>query len=222
MRDAIKGRVDYYLRPRLRSGAELYSLAYRGLGPMNGQPSRQEATRQLMARVRPPVIVETGTYRGVTTEFLADFGVPVHTIEIDARLHAYSRARLRRYRNVTVHLGDSVEVLQSLDPQPSAFFYLDAHWNSEGPLVEELAEIFTRWPKAVVMIDDFQVPGDSYSWMDCGPGKELVSEILGVYEQLPRWYPTQRAYQEAGCNTGWTIVAPAHEEILDKIPELRH
>jgi predicted O-methyltransferase YrrM len=222
MLDAIRGAVDYYFRPRLRRGAELYSSAYRGLGPMNGQPSRQEATRKLMASVRPPVIVETGTYRGVTTAFLAGFGVPVHTIEINARLHAYSRMRLRRCPNVTVHLGDSVNVLRTLEPQPGAFFYLDAHWNSEGPLVDELTEIFNRWPKSVVMIDDFHVPGDSYSWMDSGPGKELVSEILGVYERLPRWYPAKRAYQEAGCNTGWTIVASGYEEVLDKIPELRH
>jgi hypothetical protein len=40
------------------------------------------------------------------------------------------------------------------------FFYLDAHWNEDLPLAEEIDLIFSRSPCAVVMIDDFEVPGD--------------------------------------------------------------
>ncbi len=64
MRDEIKGKLDYFLRPGLRDGNELFDMKWRGTGPFNGQPSRQHATWQLLSDASPSVIVETGTYRG--------------------------------------------------------------------------------------------------------------------------------------------------------------
>jgi hypothetical protein len=71
-------------------------------------------------------------------------------------------------------------------------FYLDAHWNDDLPLEEELELIFSVHPHAVVMIDDFQVPDDpGYQFDEYGPGKALtpalitpvVSEFLGGFAE---------------------------------------
>ena len=57
----------------------------------------------------------------------------------------------------------------------TVFFYLDAHWNDDLPLADEIDIIFSRCPWAVVMIDDFEVPSDpGYQFDDYGPGKALV------------------------------------------------
>jgi hypothetical protein len=39
----------------------------------------------------------------------------------------------------------------------SLFVYLDAHWNDDLPLAEELEIVFGACPNAIVMIDDFNV-----------------------------------------------------------------
>lgn len=221
MFDQLRGQIDYWTRPELRKGTALFDPSWRGLGPMNGQPSRQLAVTKVLLKIRPSMIVETGTYRGITTEWLAQFGIPVHTIEVDPRLYAYSSLRLRKHENVTCHLGRSLEVIEQLKAEPGAFFYLDAHWDSDVPVYEEMVEINHRWERPVVLIDDFHVPDDSYAWLDRGPGRELRAGILGEFEDWPRWYPSKPAYQERGQNTGWVVLCPGPKNRFNSIKELR-
>jgi hypothetical protein len=55
------------------------------------------------------------------------------------------------------------------------FFHLDAHWEGDLPLQEEIEIILGRFPNFLIMIDDFRVPGDSgYGFDDYGRGKMLV------------------------------------------------
>lgn len=223
------GTTDYYLRPKLRNAAELHSWAWRGVGPMNGQRHRLQTTTNIIAGQHAKVIVETGTYRALTTKFLAGFGVHVHTVEIDPRLHAYCAARLRHTRNVTLHHGSSPEVLWRLAnddsvPKDRAFFYLDAHWDQHIPLTDELAMIRRYWSESVVMVDDFAVPGDSYRWLDRGPGACLDETSLGAWwNDKRRWYPQCPAHQEVGQNTGYVVLAQddAAAEVLDEVSGLR-
>ena len=94
------------LHPELRAG---YG------GPLNGQVKRQEMLREIFAAVHFNAVVETGTFRGSTTEFLrAESEIPVFTVEIDPRLFHYCRRRFRGDRGVNVFLGDSVTFLRHL------------------------------------------------------------------------------------------------------------
>lgn len=237
--DTLLGSLDYLTKPWLRNAAELHSWAWRGTGPMNGQPHRCQATLDLLDRMGCQAIVETGTYRGTTTEFLARSGLPVHTIETDPRLFAYSRLRLRRLRNVYVHHGSSPDVIERLGrsnrayerlagapcdlPISRVFFYLDAHWDAHIPLSEELAAIRQHFEHSVVMVDDFAVPGDSYRWLDRGPDARLDESSLKNWPDKRRWYPRTEAWREAGQNTGWVVLAQddhaAH--VLDCVAGLR-
>lgn len=165
-------------------------------GPFNGQTARQALFREIIGNTQPHAIVETGTYLGTTTEFMAQTGLPVFTIEAHPRNYGFARARFWRRRNITLLQGDSRTALRTLFDGPlqrlsscTLFFYLDAHWNENLPLAEEIDIVFGRCPSAVVMVDDFQVPADpGYGYDDYGPGKALVSgyiRLCGIGASTP-------------------------------------
>ena len=185
---------------------------------MNGQTARLETTRRMIFRCGIRQIVETGTYRGTTTEWLAGFGVPVLTIESNARAYHFAKLRLGSYGNVHVQLGSSVEVLQnharSLDPKVPTLFYLDAHWEDYLPLRDEMLIILPRFAAAVILIDDFEVPGETgYGYDDYGPGKVLNAAYLQscLQGKVSVFYPSTPAAQETGKRRGWVVVTPNPE-----------
>jgi hypothetical protein len=217
----IVGYLDYYRFPERRGTWG---------GPFNGQEFRQALFQQLIQTVMPAAIVETGTYLGTTTELFAGTGLPVFTIEGHARNYGFARARLRRYRNVALCYGDSRTQLKRLFDGPLASFgnknlfcYLDAHWNDDLPLAEELDIIFSRSQSVIVMIDDFQVPGDSgYSYDDYGPGKVLNSEYINPAVQcygLALFLPATPSREETGARRGCAVLC--REAMLDAISLLR-
>jgi hypothetical protein len=117
-----------------------------------------------------------------------------------------------------LRLGDSrAAIRQALNLHGSAsqcrsmFAYLDAHWNEDLPLAEELELIFSTCPDSVVMIDDFQVPDDrGYGYDDYGPGKALgPAYIAGVRARysLAALYPALPSIKETGERRGCIVLA---------------
>jgi hypothetical protein len=212
---AAAGRIDL-LRPSFRSSWG---------GPMNGQEFRRAIVRSLAREIAFDRVIETGTYRGSSTEFLRDvFGVPVETVEGDPRLYTYSRNRLAFDPAVTVTLGDSRDFLREIAGRGDVkmpFIYLDAHWEEDLPLREELEIIEPAWDRAVVMIDDFAVPGDDgYTFDDYGPGRALTLDYL---PPMPDWslrFPAAPSSAETGARRGCCILlSPALAHV--RVPELR-
>lgn len=188
-------------------------------GAFNGQLARQALFRDIVDSCQPRAIVETGTCHGTTTEFLADTGLPIYSIESDRRRYGFARARLWRRRNVSLLRGDSRETLYKLIDGPlhalarrsSLFFYLDAHWNDDLPLAGELELVFSRCSAAVVMIDDFHVPFDAgYGYDDYGANKALVPQYIApsvlVYG-LQAFYPSTSSATETGARRGCVVLA---------------
>jgi predicted O-methyltransferase YrrM len=203
-------------------------------GAFNGQPFRQALFRALIRRLEPAAIVETGTYLGTTTEFMAETGLPIFTVEAHQRSYGFARARLRRQRNVTLLHGDSRAALRTLFDGPlrafvgrTLFFYLDAHGNDDLPLAEELDIVFTRCPEAVVMVDDFRVPGDAdYGYDDYGSEKALTDTYISsavVKLGLCTHYPSTPGRFEGGQRRGCVVLSNAFRHIaeLSSIPLLR-
>ena len=190
-------------------------------GPMNGQRWRCLMFAELVHRTAPKAIVETGTYLGTTTEWLAAFQLPVFTCEAHPENYGFSRARLQATPNVRVLKADSRAFLTQLLGGPfgdgSNLFYLDAHWNADLPLADELEIIFCRSLDSVVVIDDFEVPGDpGYAFDDYGAGKALTSEyISGMIERfkLRAYYPTKPSTCETGAKRGCVVLA--HRTLSD-------
>jgi hypothetical protein len=203
-------------------------------GPFNGQLFRQELFRELVRQLKPAAIVETGTYLGTTTEFIAKTGLPIFSIEAHPRRYGFARVRLWRWRNVRLLHDDSRAALLDLFAGPlkqygnrTVFFYLDAHWNDDLPLAEELEIVFTHCPAAVAMVDDFRVPGDGdYDYDNYGMGKALtddyISDIVGK-RGLVAHYPSTPARMESGGRRGCVILSDAvvHGTELSSIPLLR-
>jgi hypothetical protein len=206
--EAAVGRLEYLCFPERGNGWG---------GPFNGQLARARLFQDLIALLPAAAIVETGTFLGATTDFMARTGLPVFTVDGNARCYGFARSRFWRRRNVNVHLGDSREVIRSLFggalcayKDRTIFFYLDAHWNDDLPLVEEIDLAFSLCPAAVAMIDDFAVPGDpGYLFDDYGPGKTLnagyIARAVAAHE-LTAYYPSTPSAEENGVRRGCVVL----------------
>ena len=107
-------------------------------------------------------VVETGTYVGNSTAVFSKCGCNVHTIEVNPKFYNSSVENLKNYENVKCHLGRSIDVLpsilDSLDKNLT-LFYLDAHWEDNWPLLDEIKIIGNFFKdNCIIIIDDFVVP----------------------------------------------------------------
>ena len=213
--EILLGKMDYYLKP---------SLKRKQGGPFNGQEFRQRIFLQLLDKMAFSVIVETGTYRGVTTQYMYEMsGFPVHTTEVNPRFFSYAKSRLRRHAGISLSNMDSREFLAKLIREralegQSAFFYLDAHWGEDLPLLEEVQLIFNELPTAVVMVDDFKVPWDDfYGYDDYGDGKSLDLGYLGPAIEkygLSAFFPVLSGDRETGVPRGCVILSRSPETTM--------
>lgn len=222
--DQVLGMIDFARYP---------NRATAWGGPFNGQPFRQALFQALIRQLEPAAIVETGTYLGTTTEFLAETRLPVFTIEANSRNYGFARAHLWRLQNVTLLRADSRSALRTLFDGPlrnetdcTLFFYLDAHWNDDLPLLEELDIVFARCPAAVVMVDDFRVPEDTaYGYDNYGSGKALTDDYISAIvakHELVSYYPATPASVEGGSRRGCIILSNyKHHTDLSSMPLLR-
>lgn len=111
--------------------------------------------------------VETGTFLGETTRFLAGFSKFVYSMEPYDELFRKARANCRSYANIEVLNGTSEAlfpvVLKKIEDNVS--FWLDGHYSSgstfqgacDTPIREELEQIQINLPrlgKVAVLIDD--------------------------------------------------------------------
>lgn len=187
---------------------------------------------ELCQRVQFAAVVETGTYRGTTAAYLHRVtGLPLHSFEAKPRHYGFARARLRSLTEVCLHRGDSRAGLErlgargALRPGP-VLFYLDAHGLADLPLAAEIEIAFDHWREAVVMIDDFAVPGDpGYGFDDYGDGQALTLRYLDDHDLRPEgvWFPRCTAAAETGARRGCVVLARAPQLIrrIDAVAALR-
>lgn len=110
--------------------------------------------------------IETGTFKGDTTNIAKDIFKNVYSIEIRENLYEKAKERFNAFGNVTLLYGDSSVVLENIKSEikNNAIFFLDAHWagdlsskgKSDSPLLEELNILRERVDiyKDIIVIDD--------------------------------------------------------------------
>lgn len=217
------GKLDYYRFPEQKKSWG---------GPFNGQEFRRKIFTELKDVLNFDCIVETGTYKGTTTEYMAkSVDCPIYTVEAMERNYGYASHRLRELENVFLENNDSRTFIKQLATQPellekTVLFYLDAHWHDDLPLAEELGLIFNHWEKAIILIDDFQVPDDpGYAYDDYGAGKALTLDYLKIHESqnYQVFFPTLSSEQETGARRGVVVLSNDVElvEQLKKLETLR-
>lgn len=200
------GRVDFFLHPGMR-----HSWG----GPFNGQKFRERIFFDLLSCFQIKAIVETGTFHGTTTALFAATSLPVYSVELYARRFGYAKMRFRFNRaNVRLYHGDSRSFLRGLAEdatvaQEDVFFYLDAHWGLDLPLLEELQIIFSKWRRPIVMVDDFHVPASDYGFDNYGPGKALnlayIEPVVSAHK-LSVFFPAVSSTEETGSARGCVVL----------------
>jgi hypothetical protein len=219
--EKLLGIVDSYRYPELRK-----PWARR---PFNGQTFRQQLFRDLIQRISLSAIVETGTFRGTTTEYLhTSSQLPVYTAELHRGYYGYAKRRFVMNPNIMIYHSDSRSFLRDLLNKPifnqeKVFFYLDAHGGEDLPLREELQIIFEKCAKAVVMVDDFKVPfDDGYRYDNYGEGKVLCFEYLAPLQDQYRFaafFPSQGADLESGAKRGCVVLA-VEPDIVEELRDV--
>lgn len=124
--------------------------------------------------------IETGTYKGATSFWAAQYFNKVYTIEIDDRISNETASKPDCPNNIEFFIGNSKNVLPELVENKlsgSCFFWLDGHWcmgaggkEEECPLLDELESIKSI-QNAIIFIDDARCflgplppPHDSSHW----------------------------------------------------------
>jgi hypothetical protein len=204
-RHKLLGRFEYYRHPEM---LDLWG------GPFNGQCFRQLVYLDLAHACNFEAIVETGTFRGSTTRFLAQNsgGAPVYSCEHGPLNFEFAKWRLRGDQNLFLFNLDSRNFIRDLkiSRQARTFFYLDAHWGADLPLREELNLVIQKFEKFVVMIDDFEVPNDpEYQFDDYGPGKRLSLRDFPLHQdnRIACYFPARPSSQESGLRRGVIVLA---------------
>lgn len=132
--------------------------------------------------------VETGTFHGDSTAFLAQYCREVATCEIRADFYETAMRRLTGLTNVRAHCGRSQDWVEPttrdlLTRHEKVLVFLDAHWQDEWPLYAELAALMRlreQHPgRLIVLIDDMEVPGHPNFYGSPGGGGTVGDPIYG-------------------------------------------
>ena len=204
--EKLMGKYEYYFKPK-----------YKGMygGAFNGQTIRKQIYSELLAIFNFNYLVETGTFRADTTLFLAESSLPVYTTAKNDRFYPFAETRTQKISNIYLQQKDSRLFLRELSfnknlLQENVFFYLDAHWEEDLPLNEELSIIFNNWQNSVVMVDDFKVPDTDYGFDDYGENKtldlNLINKTISILN-LKIYFPNSSPDKETGGKRGCAILA---------------
>jgi predicted O-methyltransferase YrrM len=153
----------------------------------HGDKIYQTSILKAIGIVKPTLFIETGTYYGDSTRFVAtSFGeLPVLSCETELPYFRLARTALRPYKNVEVFNDTSPKFLRrtlsGLKGEDKLMFFLDAHWGHSWPLADELKIIASQTKGCVIVIDDFRSPKDCFHYDSYG-GQALDLEY--VHKQL--------------------------------------
>jgi len=143
----------------------LHDFPNRGKYGFHGDRVFQRLIQEIISCLPITSFVETGTYIGDSTAYVASrwSNLSIFTCEINEDFFLKSKHRLKKFKNVELSRTSSEGYLKELVENNRLgklpLFFLDAHWYDYWPLEDEIYVISFSCPNAIVIIDDFQVPG---------------------------------------------------------------
>ena len=136
-------------------------------GPFNCDVIMQKEVTRLIKDFNIDEVVETGTCLGHSTGFLSKIST-VHSIELSKIYYDMACEKFQGNNNVKLYLGDTrkelPKICDTISKTPKLFF-LDAHGGVDPvcPLDVELATLSRTFKdNAIIIIDDFRVPGRDF------------------------------------------------------------
>jgi predicted O-methyltransferase YrrM len=193
----------------------------------NGQRGRQRLLREVLKAWTPRLVVETGTYRGDTTELLWYVtGAPVVSIERNGLFARAATNRFKKRDDIEIVHSDSLSYLQAWGtslPRSDVLFYIDSHWKDHLPIADEIDCITQGWRRSLILIDDIQVPDDEgYGYFDEGPEALTVDSIAGRHGGYRVFWPALPSDLETGGRRGCCVlVAEELATTIGSLPALR-
>lgn len=141
-------------------------------------------------RTNATTLIETGTYKGVTTRRCISKFKRIITVELDPTLATDAARRLSRFKNCEVVTGDANEevplLLERADIGEHLMFFLDGHFSGgctasgaeAEPALRVLSTIALQHHRvAGIIVDDFREFGTQPGWPSKG-------ELVATAEQL--------------------------------------
>jgi len=131
----------------------------------HGDSEFRNLIRQIISNLPVSSFVETGTYMGDSTSYVAKLNrnLPIFSCEINDDFFGVGKRQLEGFENVELHKSSSPEFIENLLESNRLgdlpVFFLDAHWYSYWPLEDEINIISSSGMSCVIVIDDFKVPG---------------------------------------------------------------
>lgn len=192
----------------------------------NGQKIRKNIFTSLVRTIPFDAIIETGTFTGNTTGYMSTVtSLPVYTCESNRVLHAVAKSRLKAFSNIYYYLMDSRTFLGTLANScfdiNVPYIYLDAHGYDDLPLYKEIEIICSYWNEFLIMIDDFQVPGDTGYGYDTYADNQALSikKFLSLFEksELAIFFPSASSGEDSGAKRGCVILTRNTSSITDQV-----
>lgn len=175
--------------------------------PFNGDTFLEAEFLKLRDKYKLTHVIETGTYHGDTTKWLATMFFKVRTIESNLTNLKIAGKNLAGFMNLTIAHGDSSRDLSKMLPgmEDSLLIFLDAHWNS-CPLAAEFEQIAAAGIKPVIVVHDVFNETDPSMGFDTYPEmdyrfenfKPYLDKIYGIggYEH---YFNTEATGERRGC-----------------------
>lgn len=180
--------------------------------PFNGDVFAQEEFANLIKDYKVKTVIETGTYKGITTKYLSSVSANVISIEIGPKRLQQAQTNNKGKNNIQFYLGNSPEILKQILPiKEKCLFFLDAHWNNYNPLLDELKVIAEHKMKPIIAIHDFKVPDNKELGYDSYKGQDyefawIEKSLEAIYGKGGyKYYYNQRA---TGAKRGIIYIVP--------------
>lgn len=178
------------------------------------------------------MFVETGTNVGSTLAYFARKHphIPCLSCEPDLEAFQHAQKNVSDLTNITLYNQTSQQFLETLREKhgdifkKKVLFWLDAHgYGFQWPLKEELAFISGNFLQALILIDDFKVPGremfgyDEYQGQICS--YEYIKDALNPARTYKVYYPNYTEHTSLHHPLrGWGLIAYHQEQGL-RLPE---
>ena len=207
---------SHLLIPHIRKEVYLDMWVVR---PMNGQRNRLRTSILLLEILKPEFVIESGSYLGTTTQYLAGFSSKkTFSIEINKRFATVASSRLKSeidQERVEIVDGNSAQqmplILREINPRTSKIFaYLDAHWLEQIPLFEELQALLDWGGDFIAVIDDFFIPDDLGYGYDQYKNHRVDISHVPSSEKISVWVPRESSETESGARRGTGYVVSSN------------
>ena len=135
------------------------------MNPAYSDPELLEYTLELSKKFQIKNFFETGTYHGKSSIIVSKYFDKVTSVEYNRDFYkiAVNNVNTSGVKNCSLYCGSSPKIMkeQLIENDNSTFFFLDAHYKENFPILDELNVIKQKNQKPVIAIHDFYVPDEN-------------------------------------------------------------